>query len=176
MADTNQSSNQDASSDYSKLDVQQGTSDTTVGDSMQTDSKVGRVSGGTLPTGSEGSGTPRGGINTSDSTVAAGGTAGGGTVGAESTTDRGRIPEHDFTQHSQHMMNRMSGGQMSGQTASTPETAPGDQATVETQNVPQEQGRKGLSPLSPEEAEKINEDAKLASGAPDTPDVGNIPR
>jgi hypothetical protein len=74
------------------------------------------------------------------------------------------------------MMNRMSGGQMSGQTASTPQTASGDQATVETQNAPQERGRKGPSPLSPEEAEKINEDAKMASTPPDTPDVGNIPR
>lgn len=176
MADTNQSSNQDASSDYSKLDVQQGTSDTTVGDSMQTDSKVGSVGGGTQPTGNEGSGTPRGGINTSDSTVAAGGTTGGGTVGIGSTTDRGTMPESDMTQHSQHMLNRVAGGEMTGQTASTPETAPGDQVTVETQNAPQEQGRKGPSPLSSEEAEKINEDAKLASGAPDTPDVGNIPR
>ena len=106
------------------------------------------------------------GINTSDSTVAAGGSAGGGTVGTDTPTDRSRVLEREFTQYSQHMINRMSGGQMSGQTASTPQTTPGDQVAVETQNAPQEQGKKGSRPCLPKKPKKSTKTPKWPQTLP----------
>ena len=82
------SSSENQGTDYNKLNVQD-TSGTTTGSGMQRDRTPGTVGGATLPDSTEGSGTPIGGRNTSNSTVGAGGTTGGGTVGIGATTDRG---------------------------------------------------------------------------------------
>jgi len=145
--DRNPSSDQGQGPDYGKMNVQ-GSSDTAVG-----------------------SGTPMGGVSTSDSTVAAGGTTGGGTIGPGTTPDRGDTPAREMTMHSEDLIERNARGYMGGQTASTPQNAPGGQVTT-TGDAKSDRGRKGSGPLSREEADKINEDVRSSSGSPSPNDVG----
>src|SRR5947209_15822222 len=89
--DRNPSGDQGQGPDYGKMDVQ-GSSGTAVGSGMQTERTANSVGGATIPTSGEGSGEPMGGISTSNSTVAAGGTTGGGTTLPGTTPDRGNTP------------------------------------------------------------------------------------
>jgi hypothetical protein len=66
-------------SEYNRMNVDR-TSGTREGSEMETDRKAGGV-GGTLPDPGRGTDRPRGGMNTSNSTVAGGGTSGGGLAG-----------------------------------------------------------------------------------------------
>ena len=168
--DRNPSGDQGQGPDYGKMDVQ-GSSGTPVGSGMQTERTANSVGGATIPTGGEGSGTPMGGVSTSDSTVAAGGTTGGGTVSPGTSSDRGETPARDMTMHSGDLIERNARGYMGGQTASTPQTAPGGQVTT-TGDAKSDRGRKDPGPLSREEADKINEDVRSSSGAPSPNDVG----
>ena len=166
--------NQGSGTDYDKLNTQ-GISGTRAGSGMQTGSPAQNLPGGaSIPDAGVGSGTPPGGISTSDSTVAAGGTAGGGTPGLGSTTERGRMPTGDELMHSEEQLKRQSGGTLSGQEEFTPGTAPGGQVSASGHTGGQrKKGQGGRNPLSREEAEKINEDARLNSGVTPGPDVGH---
>lgn len=168
--DRSPSGDQGQGPDYGKMDVQ-GSSDTAVGSGMQTERTANSVGGASIPSGGKGSGTPMGGISTSDSTVAAGGTTGGGTIAPGTTPDRGDTPAREMTMHSEDLIERNAGGYMGGQTASTPQNAPGGQVTT-TDEAKSDRGRKGPGPLSREEADKINEDVRSSSGAPSPNDVG----
>jgi len=166
----NSSGNQGQGPDYGKMDVQES-SGTAAGSGRQTDRTGNSVGGATIPTSGEGSGEPMGGISTSDSTVTSGGTTGGGTVGPGTTPDRGDTPTGEMTMHSEDLIERNARGYMGGQTASTPQNAPGGEVTT-TGDAKSDRGRKGPGPLSREEADKINEDVKSSSGAPPPNDVG----
>lgn len=97
--------------DYDKMivegafDTQKGT-----GGGMEGYRSLGTVGGGTIPSPAMGSGTPIGGMNTSDSTVSAGGTTGGGTPGLGATVDRGKMPVRDMTMHSGNTVDRNARG------------------------------------------------------------------
>ena len=168
--DRNPSGDQGQGPDYGKMDVQ-GSSGTAVGSGRQTDRTGNNVGGATIPAGGEGSGEPMGGISTSDSTVAAGGTTGGGTALPGTTPDRGSTPTRETTMHSEDLIKRNSGGYMGGEKASTPQNAPGGEVTTPG-DAKSDRGRKGPGPLSREEADKINEDVRSSSGAPTPNDVG----
>ena len=74
----------------------------------------------TLPTGGE-TGASRGGMNTSNSTVGAGGTAGGTVIGGGLTRDRGSSPDIDLDQNTNisDTLDRNSQGDTSGQSGSS---------------------------------------------------------
>ena len=129
-----------------------------------------------IPASGVGSGTPPGGVNTSDSTVSAGGTMGGATPGLGRTTDRGYEPLRQQTQHTEDMLRRQSGGNMTGQEEFTAGTATGGRVSTGGQTGKGEQGKKGHGPLSDEDARKINEDARLNFGETPGPDVGHDER
>ena len=173
MADTKDSDTKD----YGKLDVQEGQSGTTTGTGKgsQNDTNTRNVGRGTLPTTAAGSGTPPGGMNISSSTVTSAGTTGGGTPGAGSTTDRGDMPTRDSIQQSGDLLRRNAGGDTGGETASTPQVAPGGPVKVENKQTRGQKGQGGPAPLSPEEAAKIDRDAKSADDTPQTPGMGNQP-
>lgn len=168
--------NQQASTDYDKLNTQdtggvRTSSGLGVGSPDQT--LPGQAS---IPESGVGSGTPPGGINTSDSTVSTGGTTGGTTPGLGRTTDRGRVPLRQQTQHTEDMLRRQSAGNMTGQEEYTPGVVPGGQVSTTGQTGKGEQSKKRHSPLSDEEARKINQDARLNFGEPPGPDVGHDER
>jgi hypothetical protein len=85
-------SNQPNQPEYNKMNMDR-TSGTREGSGMETDRDVGNVGGGTLPDPGRGTDRPRGGMNTSNSTVAGGGISAGGLAGAGSTRDRGSMPD-----------------------------------------------------------------------------------
>jgi hypothetical protein len=165
--------NQQDSTDYDKLNTQD-TGGVRTGSGLGVGSPDQTLPGqASVPQSGVGSGTPPGGINTSDSTVSAGGTQGGTTPGLGTTTDRGRVPLRQQTQHSEDMLRRQSAGDMSGQEEYTTGAVSGGQVSTTGQTGQGEQGKKGHGPLSDEEARKINEDARLNFGEPPGPDVGH---
>ncbi len=84
--------------DYDKM-IRSQTSSPEQGSGMATDRAIATPGGATLPTpGLEGTDNPRGGRNTSNSTVGAGGSSGGTVVGTGATTDRGRMTNPDMSQ------------------------------------------------------------------------------
>jgi len=109
--------------DYNKL-IPQSPTGTTEGDSMSSKRDLGTVGGGTIP----GSGTPRGGMNTSNSTVGGGGTSAGGTAGAGSTTDRGNMTNTDTrtSTNQEQEFNQQARGNIGGRNPNQPQTSMGD--------------------------------------------------
>lgn len=85
----------DKSPDYNKM-IKQRTSGTPLGSGMPTDSDVGTVGGGTIPNPGRGTGEPRGGRATTNSTAGAGGSSGGSVIGAGSTRDRGTMSNEEM--------------------------------------------------------------------------------
>jgi hypothetical protein len=168
--DTSSTGDQGQGPDYGKMDVQ-GSSGTAVGSGKQTDRTGNSVGGASIPEGGQGSGEPRGGISTSNSTVSSGGTTGGGTMGPGATPDRGDTPVREMTMQSEDLIKRNAGGYMGGETASTPQNAPGGEVTT-AGDAKSDRGSKGSDPLSREEADKINEDVRGSSGASVPNDVG----
>ncbi|HEU5376269.1 MAG TPA: hypothetical protein VFV38_12560 [Ktedonobacteraceae bacterium] len=81
--------------DYNKM-IKQRTSGTPLGTGMETDQELGSIGGGTIPEPGRGTGEARGGIATSSSTVAGGGTSGGGLIGKGITRDRGTMSDEDM--------------------------------------------------------------------------------
>lgn len=173
---SNMPENRQGSTDYDKLNTQD-TGGTRTGSGLGAGSPDQTLPGqASIPESGVGSGTPPGGINTSDSTVSAGGTTGGTTPGLGRTTDRGREPLRQQTQHTEDMFRRQSAGNMTGQEEYTPGTASDGQVSTTGQTGTGEQRKKGHGPLSDEEARKINQDARLNFGETPGPDVGHDER
>lgn len=150
---------------YEKMMGQQ-TTGTQGGDSMATDRSTGSVGGGTVSSAKTGvgSGTPEGGRSTSNSTVSGGGTVGGGNIGAGATTDRGSMKDSDISTNTGNSIFR-------DQRNSEGEEMHIDQSQNQTGGSSAK--RKGSSPLSQEEADKINQDAKQGSSTTVPPDTGH---
>ncbi len=168
--------NQQGSTDYNKLNTQD-TGGVRTGSGLGAGSPDQTLPGqASIPESGVGSGTPPSGINTSDSTVSAGGTTGGATPGLGRTSERGREPLRQQTQHTEDMLRRQAGGNMTGQEEYTPGIASSGQVSTTGQTGKGEQRKKGHGPLSDEEVRKINEDARLNFGEPPGPDVGHDQR
>jgi hypothetical protein len=98
----NQKNSQDTG-DYNKM-IQSESSGPTEGTGMANDQKLATPGGGTLPGGGTSSDSPRGGINTSNSTVSGGSSSGGTVVGQGASVDRGRMtdPQMDMTTNTEN--------------------------------------------------------------------------
>jgi hypothetical protein len=81
--------------DYNKM-MKQNTSGTPLGTGMQTDRELGSVGGGTLSGAGRGTGEPRGGMATSNSTAGGGGTSAGAIIGGGATRDRGTMSDEEM--------------------------------------------------------------------------------
>lgn len=82
-------------SDYNKM-IQSESSGPMEGTGMASDQRVATPGGGTLPTGGTASDSPRGGINTSNSTVSGGSSSAGTVVGRGASRDRGSMTDTDM--------------------------------------------------------------------------------
>ncbi len=85
----------------------------------------GTVGEASLPSAAEGSKNPPGGINTSNSTIGAGGTVGGGNPGLGSASGRGREPLRAQTMNSDPLLGVGERGMIAGQNPIDPQKQPG---------------------------------------------------
>lgn len=81
---------QQSGQDYNRM-ITSDASGPEKGSGTANNKNVDSVAGGTLPDNGTGASGPRGGINTSDSTVSAGGSSAGAVVGGGSPTERGSV-------------------------------------------------------------------------------------
>jgi hypothetical protein len=89
--------------DYNKM-IQSESSGPMEGTGMAHDQRLATPGGATLPSGGTASGNPRGGINTSNSTVSGGSSSGGTVVGQGASRDRGKMsdPDMDMTTNTEN--------------------------------------------------------------------------
>ncbi len=143
------------SPDYNKMIIER-TTGTDEGSSMATDRDLGSVGGGTIP----GTGTgPRGGMNTSNSTVGGGGSSAGGVAGRGYTRDRGTMPdiEMDTSTNNANEIDRQAGSNIGGRNPGQPQTSMGDRDHRHSQ-----QGRSteesAHDPMSSRHPDKVNQE------------------
>lgn len=154
---------QDGKEPYEKT-LSQQSSGSRVGGGMQTNRSVGSVGGGVVPSSDTGLGSdePRGGMNTSNSTVSAGGTMGGGNTGGIAQTDRGSTTSTGMTMNTGNSAYRDARNRVA------------DEVQVNSQQSGGKTGgHKGSSPLSREEANKIDQDAKRSPDSMLPNDIGH---
>lgn len=146
----------------------------------QTNASVGggNRKSGAIPSGTEAQGSSVGGINTSDSIVSGGSTAGGTNIGLGATRDRGRMNDAPDLGMNSDPIKGMGSLRADAEAHNPPRRRRGTQNEVETggQIAPNTRPRKGPSPLSREEAEKIDRDARSSSNAPLSKDTGHDPQ
>jgi hypothetical protein len=120
--------------EYNKMNTDR-TSGTREGSGMETDRDVGNVGGGTLPDPGRGTDRPRGGMNTSNSTVAGGGTSGGGLAGGSLTRDRGSMSDmgRDTSTNNADELDRMGEGPIGGHLPDQPSKPRSAQRRSESQ-------------------------------------------
>lgn len=133
---------------------------------------------GAIPSGAETQGSSTGGINTSDSVVSGGSTAGGTNIGQGATTDRGRMNDAPDLSMNSAPVKGMGSLRADAEAHNPPRRRRSTQGKVETDGevAPGTHPRKNPSPLSREEAEKINRDARSSSNVPLSKDSGHDPQ
>lgn len=130
---------------------------------------------GAIPSGTEAEGSSVGGINTSNSIVSGGSTAGGTNIGQGATTDRGRMNNApDLGMNSNPVMG-MEPLRADAQAHNPPRRrgAAKDEVVKDGEVTAKRPPRKSSSPLSREEAEKINREARSSSNVPLSKDTGH---
>ena len=133
------------------------------GSGVRSERDLGTVGGGTIPSAGVGSGTSPGGMNTSDSTVGAGGSTARSVAGAGSTTDRGNMTNRDLTTNAGNTVDRTAQGNLGGRNPSEPQTAMGDRdADIQRGHS---SSTSPVQPTTSRDPGKINEDQDTEKGS-----------
>ncbi|QBD80731.1 hypothetical protein EPA93_34080 [Ktedonosporobacter rubrisoli] len=137
--------------DYDKL-IHMQSSGTSVGRGMAVDREVGSVGGGDFPSQPT---PPRGGRNTSNSTVGGGGTSAGAEAGLGQHRDRGSMPDIDVdtSTNNANTMNRQEGGKPQSELPRQPakNAQPGPAAAAKSSGEEQNPSEKHAHKRGPRE-------------------------
>src|SRR5579883_28299 len=129
-----ESTSRQSKQDYEAL-VKESPNSATQGQGMATDRNMGTVGGGNISA-SSGSGTTRGGMSSSNSTVENGGSSSDGNVGAGAPADRGSVKNSSVgtSPAATNTIDKQAQGSGGGRHPSQPQTAMGDQDATQSRS------------------------------------------